>query len=126
MSITRQGSIERVCVFAYTQLSSFLQRHVQHSTIKSLSLDSGVPYNTLIGIKNMRLKSITLNRLMDTMDKVGMDYDIGMRMINGKKEVAMTIDRVQYSPAVQRVLRNEKWEDLGLNKPGLTRNNLTH
>lgn len=112
MSIVRQGSLERIRTFGYAQLSSFLVRYQVNDTIKALSQDSGVRYNTLIGIKNMTLRSISLNRLIDIMDKVGMDYDISFKNVGGRKEVKMEIDRSVFSEAVERVLKRETFADL--------------
>lgn len=112
MSIVRQGSLERIRVFGYAQLSSFLVRHQVNDTIKNLSVDSSVPYNTLLGIKNMTLRSISLNRLIDIMDKVGMDYDITFKNVNGHKEIKMEIDRSVFSPTIEKVLGRETFADL--------------
>lgn len=112
MSIVREGMLEKVRVFAYAQTSSFIERHAQHSTVKSLSIDSGVAYNTLLGIKNMKLKSISLQRLTQTMKAIGMDFSMNIQYKGGIELIKMEIDRAVYDPKVQKVLKRETMEQL--------------
>jgi len=112
MSITREGMIVKVTVFAYAQTSSFIERHSQHSTVKSLSLDSGVPYGTLLGIKNMKLKSITLQRLTYVMKSIGMDFSVSIQHKGGIELIKMEIERAIYDPKIQRILKRETMDQL--------------
>lgn len=108
MSVFRQGTLEKVRLFAYARLSSYLQSYSQQLTIKSLSRDTGISYSTLIGIKNMTLKTITPQRLQYIMDKVGMDYEITLISKAGNQEVRMVIERSVYDPRVENILRPGK------------------
>lgn len=105
MSIYRQGSLERIKVFAYAQTSSYLQRLALTQTMKSVSLETSINYTLLIGIKNMSLKSISLQRITGVMDQLGMDYDISFKNQSGIKSVSMNIEQYKYSPAVERILQ---------------------
>lgn len=110
MSVIRQGSTEKVRVFAYAQLSSYLHRHLNTGSIKSLSQMSGVPYGTLLGIKNMKLKHVSLPRLIDVMVKVGMTYSITMVNQASGELVVMEIDHTKYDPKVERVLKRDSFD----------------
>lgn len=112
MSVYRQGSLERVRTFAYAQVSSFLERHAINDTVKSLSESSGLNYSMLIGIKNMRIRGISLQRLTDVMDKLGMDYQVTFGNKNGIQFVKMEIDRASYSPTTERILKRESVDQM--------------
>lgn len=112
MSTVRQGSTERVRVFAYAQVSSYLHRHLNHGTIKQLSRDSRVPYGTLLGIKNMRLVHVSLPRLIDVMVKIGMDYTVTMINNASGELVKMEIDHKIYDPKLERLLKRDTFEQM--------------
>lgn len=94
-TFNKTGSLNQIRIFALCQLSSYLYGKNQQMTLKSLAEFAKVSPSTLSGIKNGSIKSISLNKLMEIMDNLDLDYSLMVQRSGGITQYHFGMDRRQ-------------------------------
>lgn len=93
MAINKTGTVNQVRIFALAQLSSVIYRMHQHKTLRSIAADAKVNAGTLGQIKNGTIRSISLNRIMDIMDNLNVNYVMQIQRRKGTTHYSFALDR---------------------------------
>lgn len=93
MTIKKEGTLNQVKIFALTQLSSWLYRNHRVKSIKSMALEASCSPTTLSGIKNGTIKCVSLNRTLDIMDRLNINYVMQVQRRRGVTHYSFAMDK---------------------------------
>lgn len=94
-TFNKSGSLNQIRIFVLCQLSSYLYNKNQQMTLKSLAQFAKVSPSILSGIKNGSIKSISLNKLLEIMDNLDLDYSLMVQRSGGETQYHFGMDRRQ-------------------------------